>query len=89
MIAKWISMDLDVIILDEPTRGVDVKAKSEIYEIMRSLAAEGKCIIMISSDLPEILRVSQRVAVMHDGVFTLDKPVSELDEEKILYAALN
>lgn len=89
VIAKWISMDLDVIILDEPTRGVDVKAKSEIYEIMRSLAAEGKCIIMISSDLPEILRVSQRVAVMHDGVFTLDKPVSELDEEKILYAALN
>ena len=54
VISKWISIDLDVIILDEPTRGVDVKAKAEIYEIMLDLANKGKCIIMISSDLPEI-----------------------------------
>ena len=89
VIAKWISMELDVIILDEPTRGVDVKAKAEIYELMRSLAESGKCIIMISSDLPEILRVSHRVVVMHDGAITLDSPTAELDQEKILYAALN
>ena len=89
VIAKWISMERYVIILDEPTRGVDVKAKAEIYELMRSLAESGKCIIMISSDLPEILRVSHRVVVMHDGAITLDSPTAELDQEKILYAALN
>ena len=89
VIAKWISMELDVIILDEPTRGVDVKAKAEIYDLMRSLADKGKCVIMISSDLPEIMRVSHRVVVMHDGILTLDKPTAELDQEKILYAALN
>lgn len=87
--AKWTSMDFDIIILDEPTRGVDVKAKGEIYEIIRSLANAGKCIIMISSDLPEILRVSNRVIVMHDGAITLDAETSSLDKEKILYAALN
>ena len=89
VIAKWISMELDVIILDEPTRGVDVKAKAEIYDLMLSLADKGKCVIMISSDLPEIMRVSHRVVVMHDGILTLDKPTAELDQEKILYAALN
>ncbi|MGM9563003.1 MAG: ATP-binding cassette domain-containing protein [Faecousia sp.] len=89
VLSKWISLNMDVLILDEPTRGVDVKAKAEIYEIIRKLANEGTCIIMISSDLPEILRVSQRVMVMHDGVFTLDQPVSGLDQEKIMYAALN
>ena len=89
VISKWMSLDLDVIILDEPTRGVDVKTKAEIYEIMRKLANKGKCIIMISSDLPEILRVSHRVVVMHDGAITLDMPAEQLDQEKIMYAALN
>ena len=88
-IADILVMHPEVIILDEPTRGVDVKAKAEIYELMRSLAESGKCIIMISSDLPEILRVSHRVVVMHDGAITLDSPTVELDQEKILYAALN
>lgn len=89
VIAKWISLDLDVLILDEPTRGIDVKAKAEIYEIMRKLANEGKCIIMISSDLPEVLRVSHRVVVMHDGAVTLDEAACNLDQEKIMHAALN
>ena len=53
VISKWLSLDLDVLILDEPTRGVDVKAKAEIYDIMRKLADQGVSIIMISSDLPE------------------------------------
>ena len=89
VISKWISIDLDVIILDEPTRGVDVKAKAEIYEIMRDLANKGKCIIMISSDLPEILRVSHRVIVMHDGKITMDAVASDLNKELILAAAIN
>lgn len=89
VISKWISMDLDVLIFDEPTRGVDVKAKSEIYEIMRRLSREGKAIIMISSDLPEILRVSDRVVVMHDGRITMNSMVSKLDQEKIMNAALS
>lgn len=89
VISKWISLDLDVLILDEPTRGIDVKAKAEIYEIMRKLANEGKCIIMISSDLPEILRVSHRVVVMHDGAVTLDEAACNLNQEKIMHAALN
>ena len=87
--ARALASDPALIILDEPTRGVDVKAKAEIYDLMRSLADKGKCVIMISSDLPEIMRVSHRVVVMHDGILTLDKPTAELDQEKILYAALN
>lgn len=87
-IAKWLTLNLDVIILDEPTRGVDIGAKAEIYEIMRQLANEGKSIIMISSDLPEILRVSDRVYVMHDGDIKLEAPVEELDQEKIMHAAI-
>lgn len=82
VISKWLSLDLDVLILDEPTRGVDVKAKAEIYDIMRKLADQGVSIIMISSDLPEILRVSHRVIVMHDGKITLDGQTKDYDQEK-------
>lgn len=89
VIAKWLSLDLDVLIMDEPTRGVDVGAKAEIYEIMRDLAKAGKCIIMISSDLPEILRVSHRVKVMHDGNITLDAPITGLNQEIIMHAAIS
>lgn len=89
VISKWLSMDLDVLILDEPTRGVDVKAKAEIYKIMRNLVEKGMCIIMISSDLPEILRVSHRVVVMHDGKIVLDGPTKKYDQEKLMHAALN
>ena len=89
VISKWISLDLDVLIFDEPTRGVDVKAKAEIYEIMRDLSSRGKAIIMISSDLPEILRVSDRVVVMHDGRITMNESVAGLDQEKIMNAALS
>jgi ribose transport system ATP-binding protein len=89
VISKWLAVDMDVLILDEPTRGVDVGAKSEIYAIIRELAAAGKCIILISSDLPEILRVCQRVLVMHDGAVTLDDKVENLDQEKIMRAALS
>ena len=78
-----------LLILDEPTRGVDVKAKAEIYDIMRKLADQGVSIIMISSDLPEILRVSHRVIVMHDGKITLDGQTKDYDQEKIMHAAIS
>ncbi len=89
VISKWLALDLDVVILDEPTRGVDVGAKAEIYGIMRQLAEEGKSILMISSDLPEVLRVSHRILVMHDGEIKLDRPSNELDQEQIMHAAIS
>jgi ribose transport system ATP-binding protein len=70
VIAKWLTRDCDVLIFDEPTRGIDVGAKDEIYRLLTKLAEEGKSIIMISSELPEILRLSDRIAVMCDGRLT-------------------
>ena len=67
VIAKWLVRDCDILIFDEPTRGIDVGAKSEIYHLMNELATSGKSIIMISSELPEILRMSDRVLVMCEG----------------------
>lgn len=67
VVAKWLMSDSEVMILDEPTRGIDVGAKREIYEIINQLAAQGKAIIMISSDMEEVLGVSDRIAVMHEG----------------------
>ncbi|WP_106753454.1 sugar ABC transporter ATP-binding protein [Pannonibacter carbonis] len=70
VIAKWLLRDCDILIFDEPTRGIDIGAKSEIYRLLADLAAEGKAIIVISSELPEILRVSHRIAVMCEGRLT-------------------
>ena len=70
VIAKWLARDCDVLIFDEPTRGVDVGAKYEIYVLMNELAAQGKAILMISSDLPEVLGVADRILVMHEGRLT-------------------
>jgi ribose transport system ATP-binding protein len=70
VLAKWLLQKLKVIIFDEPTRGIDIGAKSEIYELINQLAADGAAIIVISSDLEEILRISDRVAVMHEGRLT-------------------
>jgi ribose transport system ATP-binding protein len=70
VIAKWITRDCDVLIFDEPTRGIDVGAKDEIYRLLTKLVEEGKSIIMISSELPEVLRMSDRIAVMCDGRLT-------------------
>src|SRR5205814_6574838 len=67
VLAKWLSLNPSVILFDEPTRGVDVGAKAEIYQLMRRLAASGVAILMISSDMEEILGNSDRVAVMHEG----------------------
>jgi rhamnose transport system ATP-binding protein len=66
-IARWLVADPEVIILDEPTQGVDVGSKSEIHKLMVDLAAQGRAIVMISSELPEILGMSDRIVVMHEG----------------------
>jgi ABC-type sugar transport system ATPase subunit len=70
VLAKWLARHCDVLIFDEPTRGIDVGAKYEIYVLMNELAAAGKAIIMISSELPEVLGMADRILVMHDGRVT-------------------
>jgi ribose transport system ATP-binding protein len=70
VIAKWLVQDCDVLIFDEPTRGIDVGAKSEIYKLLNDLATQGKAIIVISSELPEVLLLSHRVLVMCEGRVT-------------------
>ncbi len=90
VLAKWLSMAPKVLVMDEPTRGIDVGAKAEIYELMTELAKSGVAIIMISSDLPEILNMSSRVVVMYEGEVkkVFDTAEEELTQEKIMtYAA--
>ena len=70
VIAKWLLRDCDVLIFDEPTRGIDIGAKSEIYALLEALAAQGRAIIVISSELPEVMRLSHRIAVMCEGRLT-------------------
>lgn len=87
VIAKWLVNDSEILIFDEPTRGIDVGAKSEIYTLMNELVAAGKSIIMISSDLPEILRMSDRIAVMCEGHKTGELSIEEATQEKIMQLA--
>lgn len=89
VIAKWLVRDCDILIFDEPTRGIDVGAKSEIYTLMETLVKEGKSIIMISSELPEVLRMSDRVIVMCEGKITGEIPIEEANQEVIMVAATN
>lgn len=70
LLARWLMTEPDILFLDEPTRGIDVGAKAEIYKLMTMLAAEGKCIVMVSSELPEVLGMSDRIMVMHEGKVT-------------------
>ena len=89
VIAKWLIKNSDILIFDEPTRGIDVGAKSEIYTLMNELAKQGKSIIMISSELTEILRMSDRVAVMCEGRITGELSIEEANQENIMeYATL-
>jgi len=87
LLGAWLGIEPKLLIVDEPTRGVDVGAKSEIYELLRGLAGNGVAIMMISSDLPEILGVSDRIVVMKDGgiVGVLDH--SEATEDKVIALA--
>ena len=88
VLAKWLAIDPKVLIFDEPTRGVDVGAKAEIYALMRQLAESGVAILMISSDMEEVLHISDRVAVMHEGVLTGILERSECTEENIMRLAV-
>lgn len=89
VLAKLLNMDLDVLILDEPTKGVDVGAKSQIYEIMSELAASGYAIILISSEMTEILAMSDRIAIMHEGSLVKILDREEATQEKMLAYAMN
>jgi ribose transport system ATP-binding protein len=89
VIGKWLTADTDILIFDEPTRGIDVGAKSEIYKLLNDLAHQGKAIIMISSELPEILRMSHRVVVMCEGRVTGVLNANEATQESIMkYATM-
>lgn len=88
VIAKWMAMNPKILIMDEPTRGIDIGAKSEIYAIMRKLTEEGMSIIMISSEMAEIQKVSDRVIVMHEGSVTGEMSVDEATQATIMNAAI-
>ncbi len=87
VIAKWLIKNCDILIFDEPTRGIDVGAKSEIYHLMGELAKQGKSIIMISSEMTEILRMSDRILVMCEGKKTGEIGIEEATQENIMHAA--
>jgi ribose transport system ATP-binding protein len=89
VLAKWLARKPKVLLLDEPTRGIDINAKSEIYKLIKQLAAEGMGIIVVSSELPEILAVSDRVLVMCEGELTADIPANEATEGSILKYAIH
>jgi ribose transport system ATP-binding protein len=86
VIGKWLTADTNILIFDEPTRGIDVAAKSEIYRLLNDLAKQGKAIVMISSDLPEILRMSHRIIVMCEGRITGELSSGATQEEIMRYA---
>lgn len=89
VIAKWLLRDSEVLIFDEPTRGIDIGAKNEIYKLLFDLAAEGKSIIMISSELPEVLRLSDRIMVMCEGRITGELDIKDATQENIMKCATN
>lgn len=86
VLSKWLFTNPEVLILDEPTRGIDVGAKYEIYTLIAQLAAEGKCVIVISSEMPELLGISDRIYVMNEGRFVAEMPTAEASQEKIMRA---
>jgi ribose transport system ATP-binding protein len=87
VVGKWLTADSQVLIFDEPTRGIDVGAKSEIYRLLNTLAQQGKSIIMISSELPEVLRMSHRILVMCEGRITGELKAGEASQEAIMHYA--
>ena len=87
IIARWLTLSPRILILDEPTRGVDVGAKAEIHALMRQLAEQGVGVLMISSELPEVLGVSDRILVMHEGRITGELSRDEATQDQIMVAA--
>ena len=89
VLAKWLAIRPRILLLDEPTRGIDVHAKSEIYSLIEQLAGEGMGIIVVSSELPEILAVSDRILVLCEGTVTAELPANEATEDRILHFAIS
>ena len=89
VIGKWLNSDSEIFIFDEPTRGIDVGAKIEVYNVMNERVRQGKCIIMISSELPEVLAMSDRVIVMREGRVTgeIERATEHFNQESIMKAA--
>jgi len=88
VISKWLSADVDILILDEPTKGVDVGAKSEIYDILNEFVSQGKSIIIVSSELPEVLGLADRIMVMREGEIVKELKNDNLTEEDVLQYAM-
>ena len=88
LLAKWMFADPEILIMDEPTRGIDVGAKYEIYCIMNDLVAQGKSVVMISSEMPELLGMCDRIYVMNEGHMVAEMPASEATQERIMAAIL-
>ncbi len=88
VLGKWLAADVDVLVMDEPTRGIDVAAKVEIYEEMNRLTARGAGILMISSELPEVLGMSDRILVMRQGRIVAEMDAAGTSQEQVLRAAL-
>ncbi|RKS09049.1 monosaccharide ABC transporter ATP-binding protein (CUT2 family) [Nocardiopsis sp. Huas11] len=87
VLAKWLSTEPRVLFVDEPTRGIDVGTKAEVHRLLSSLAGEGLAIVMVSSELPEVLGMADRVLVMHEGRVTAELDRAQADEESVMYAA--
>ena len=87
MLAKWLATGPRVLILDEPTRGIDIGAKAEVHRIIAELAANGLAIVLISSDLPEVLAMSDRIVVLHEGRVTSEIVRESASEERVMFAA--
>ena len=88
VLAKWLFTQSQLLIFDEPTRGIDVGTKAEIYQLMWKLVAQGIAILMISSELPEVLKMCDRILVMHDGSISGELNRAEADQEKIMALAM-
>ena len=89
VLAKWLNTAPDVLILDEPTRGIDVGAKYEIYTIINELAAEGKGVVMISSEMPELIGMCDRIFVMNEGALVGELAAAEASQERIMSLIVN
>jgi rhamnose transport system ATP-binding protein len=87
VLAKWLATSPRVLIVDEPTRGIDVGTKAEVHRIMAELAAEGIAVVMVSSELPEVLGMADRVLVMHEGRIAAELPRQRATEESVMLAA--
>jgi ABC-type sugar transport system ATPase subunit len=89
VLAKWLATDAKIMLLDEPTKGIDVGAKQEIYELIRNLAEEGKGIIVVSSELNELISLCHRILVIHEGRIVTEYAQEEVTREKIIASIIH